>query len=205
MYGLLVVFVFQKKILQGAVNSLNSDICKYLKLKECAKPFLLCKGAESMNSIRRTCLFPLLIGVALLSIAADEPPLKADRNSKSAKRLNQAEVEWTEAAKTQDRGKLAKLCSEEFLFTDDEGKVSSKTDYLETMSLHFKIVSYKLSELKTAIYRDTGIVNGRINLVYTSDGVSGEGDFRFTDTFVQRGEQWAAVASQSARILVEKP
>ena len=30
MYGLLVVFVFQKKILQGGVNPLYSDICKYL-------------------------------------------------------------------------------------------------------------------------------------------------------------------------------
>ena len=30
MYGLLVVFDFQKKILQGAVNPLYSHICKYL-------------------------------------------------------------------------------------------------------------------------------------------------------------------------------
>ena len=153
----------------------------------------------------RRCMFPFLIGIALFSIAADEPPLKADRNIKAEKRLNQAEAEWTEVAKSQDREKLSKLCSEEFLFTDDEGKVSSKKDYLDSMSLHFKIVSYKLSELKTVIYHDTGIVNGRINIIFTFNGVSGEGDYRFTDTFVQRGEQWTAIASQSTRILIDKP
>lgn len=137
--------------------------------------------------------------------AAQSPTLKADHRTELEQQLMKTERDWTEALKNRDKKALSRICSDDLLVTDEEGKVSTKQKYLDDSLLHTRIASYTLSDLIARTYGDTGIVSGRWKAEFTVDGTAVSGIYQFTDTFVRREGHWWAVASHASHVPADAP
>ncbi len=140
-----------------------------------------------------------LLCAALTANAGEPVTLKADKPSAAETQLEKVERDWNENLKDHKSAEISALCSEDFLFTDDEGKVQDKKRYLHDIET-LKVISYTMSDLKIKVYGDTAIVNGKWKGKITDNGDEVEVSTRFTDTFVRREGEWRAIASQNAQI-----
>lgn len=114
--------------------------------------------------------------------------------------LMSLEQRWSEAYKGRDQQALNRILANDFIFTDDDGQVYNKSQYIEAVTKMIKVESYKIDDLTTRTYGDTGVAAGRWTGRLTVDGKDASGSFRFTDTFVKRQGRWQAIASQDTRI-----
>lgn len=100
--------------------------------------------------------------------------------------LKLVETQWMEAFKNRDKAALGGILADDFIFTDDEGQVHDKTEYIKAATELIMVESYKLDDLATRIVGATGVVTGRWTGKMTIGGKDASGEFRFTDTFVKR-------------------
>jgi ketosteroid isomerase-like protein len=107
---------------------------------------------------------------------------------------------WTEAIKNRDREVLDQLLADDFIFTDDEGNVYDKAEYISAVMELIRVTSYTVDQTTVREYGDISIVAGRWTGTQTIEGKDASGAFRFTDTFVRRPGGWQGVASQDTRI-----
>jgi ketosteroid isomerase-like protein len=140
-----------------------------------------------------------MIGIASV-VLGQTTSLKADRGSTKEQELMQREHAWTEAFKNRDPAVLNSMLADDFIFTDDEGHVYSKAQYIAAVTQAIKVDSYGIADHTVRVYGDTGIVAGRWTGKMTIDGKDASGAFRYTDTFVKRQGRWQVVASQDTRI-----
>jgi peptidylprolyl isomerase len=91
------------------------------------------------------------------------------------------------------------------MFTDDQGGLFNKTQYIEAVTQAIRIESYSLEDTTIRTFGDTGVVTGRWSGRVTVGGKDASGAFRYTDTFVRRLGRWRAVASQDTRIGQQPP
>ena len=118
----------------------------------------------------------------------------------AASELTVQERIWTEAIKNRDRQALDRLLADDFVFTDDEGNVYDKEQYISAIVDLIHVDSYTVDQTTVHVYGDTGIVAGRWTGKQTIEGKDASGAFRFTDTFVRRPGGWQGVASHDTRI-----
>ncbi len=114
--------------------------------------------------------------------------------------LSSQERAWTKAFKNRDRNALNTILADEFIFTDDEGHVYDKAQYVAAVMDVIRVDSYAVDDTRVESFGDTGVVTGRWTGKMSIDGKDASGSFRFTDTFVKRNGQWQVVASQDTRI-----
>jgi ketosteroid isomerase-like protein len=152
----------------------------------------------------------MMILLVLVAASVAVPQTKGKRtgrnrqNKPSVANIEQAlrdlELQWNEAFKNRDRDALRRILDDQFIFTDDDGQVSNKTQYIDSVMQAIKVESYKLDDLTVRVYGDTCVVAGRWTGKFTVDGKNASGEFRYTDTFVRRLGGWRVVASQDTRI-----
>lgn len=118
--------------------------------------------------------------------------------------LRDAERQWMEAFKNRDQNTLNRILDEGFSFTDDQGQIFSKTQYIEAAARAINVESYTADDMTIRVFGDTAVVTGRWTGKVTIDGKDASGAFRYTDTFVRRVGRWRAVASQNTRIAPEQ-
>ena len=114
--------------------------------------------------------------------------------------LKDLELQWNEVYKNRDKAGLERILDDQFIFTGDDGQVSNKMQYVDSVMRTIKVQSYKLDDFTVHVYGDTAVVAGRWTGKYTVDGKDASGEFRYTDTFVRRLGSWRVVASQDTRI-----
>ena len=146
------------------------------------------------------CMLVLTLLAATFARAADEPILKSDHKEAIEQALVKVERNWYEATKNRDKAALSALCSEDFQYTDEDGKPTDRTHYIGEIMTNVKISAYTMSAVSARSYGDTGIVQGRWDGTVEVDGHNAELKLQFTDTFVRRDNRWWAVASQATRI-----
>lgn len=118
--------------------------------------------------------------------------------------LKDLEHQWNEALKNHDKATLARILDDQFVLTDDEGRVISKAQYIDDLD-HIKVESYSAQDTTVRILGDTGVVTGRWTGRVAIDGKAGDREVRYTDTFAKRLGRWRAVASQETRIPASGP
>jgi ketosteroid isomerase-like protein len=172
--------------------------------------------------MKRSFLITLLVNVLLIIVAASpafaSPAFassafgqargkKPSRTGASAPGVSSAdqslkalEQEWTEAFKNRDQKTLNRVLANDFIFTDDEGRVYNKSEYIEAVMKVIKVDSYKIDDLTTRVSGGTGVVAGRWTGKFSIAGKDSSGAFRFTDTFVKRQGRWQVIAAQDTRI-----
>ena len=156
--------------------------------------------------MKRHIVILITLTLTLSSLAAGQArgrkPVR--RPAASAANADQAlkdlERQWAEGLKNRDKETLNRILADDFIFTDDEGRVHNKAQYVEAITKMPKVDSYTLDELTTRVYGDVGVVAGRWTGKVTSGGKDAGGAFRFTDTCVKRQGRWLAIASQDTRI-----
>ena len=156
--------------------------------------------------IRISALFLMLL-VVMPSPA--EPQTRGKRTPKSRQAqsgasaesaLNDLRHQWFEAIKNRDKQTLNQILDEGFAFTDDEGNVYSRSQYIDAVMNAIKVESYSLDDVATRVVGDTGVVTTRCTGKLTVEGQDAGGVSRYTDTFVRRLGKWRAIASQNTRI-----
>ena len=115
--------------------------------------------------------------------------------------LSKLEQEWAEAVVHHDAAAIARIEADDFIGTDPDGMVTSKTEDIEAArSQAFDITSFKLAGIKVSLYGTAAVLTGQTTFAGTAGGHDIGGKYRWTDVFVQRDGKWQVVASQATSI-----
>jgi len=144
----------------------------------------------------------VILSLVLLgaSLAVGQPTSsETGQKSKEEQEVLQREQEWNEAYKNRDEEALKRILADEFIFTDDEGQVYNKAQYIDAATQVIKVEAYSLDDIAIRVYDNTGILTVRGTYKMTINGKEAGGVFRSTDIFLKRQGSWQAVASQDTR------
>src|SRR3981189_2827084 len=108
---------------------------------------------------------------------------------------------WNQMQLNHDAEAMGKLLDDDFVFTDYDGTVMSKTQFLESIVDKSSQLSVEASDnMKLHRHGDTVVVIGATHEKGTFKGKPYQHYGRFTDTWIKRDTQWLCVASQLALI-----
>ncbi len=113
--------------------------------------------------------------------------------------IMQVENSWGEAYKNQDKAKLEKLLTSDFVFVDEDGKLMKKAEYIDSVT-KIKVRSFQNFEHEVRFYGSVAVAVIRSVWNYTVDGKEVTAEFRSTDVFQKRGGAWQVVSSQDTRV-----
>jgi ketosteroid isomerase-like protein len=128
---------------------------------------------------------------------------RKDSTAAVKKHIIQLEEEWAAAERKADKGSLNKILADGYRFTDLNGKVGTKTEFLSNLQASIPGVSTgperkTASDYEVSVYGDTAVVTH--NAVFQAK--SGDKDLtveaRGIDVWVKRGGNWQVVAHQWA-------
>lgn len=114
--------------------------------------------------------------------------------------LKAAEHQWMEAFKNRDEEALNRILDDQFIFTNEEGQVFNKTQYIDATTRVIKVESYSMDDMTVRVFGDAGVVAGRWTGKLTIDGKYASGSVRYTATFVKRLGRWRVVATQDTNM-----
>jgi ketosteroid isomerase-like protein len=145
------------------------------------------KGARAMPAWRRW-----LFGAALVSFLLGQ----ACAQTKDIAAILVKENEWNETFKTSDHAAMRALLAEDYLITEEDGKIYDKEGYIALVSdetLHVEVSEF--AELKVRVYGRTAIVTGLYHAKGVQKGAGFELRDRFTDIWQKNGKAWSLVGS----------
>jgi ketosteroid isomerase-like protein len=117
------------------------------------------------------------------------------------KDLMKVEHEMMQAVVNRDVAALNEFYADEFLSTDSEGMVWTKSQDIAIDSEGAsRVTSFTLEDLRVQVYGDVAVVTGRIVTKGTLAGEASAGHSRFTDVFVKRDGRWRCVANHTTAI-----
>ncbi|HME38960.1 MAG TPA: nuclear transport factor 2 family protein [Steroidobacteraceae bacterium] len=136
-----------------------------------------------------------LLAFALPASIATAAELAASGDPTGA--LVALEQKWIEALQRADTQTLSKLWAQDYVDTDETGHRSSKSEVFQVLkSGALKLRKLQLADMKVYVYGDAAIVTGAGLQDGDFEGQRVAAKVVFTDTFVRRGNDWIAVASQ---------
>jgi hypothetical protein len=138
------------------------------------------------------CGVAVLLAASLLAAAQDETDMAARRS-----RVMAFEAAWGLAEKTKDAKALDALLDNSLTYTDYDGSLKTKSDFLAGVKAAAHTPEEETAESMSAqIYGDTAVVVG----VYRVKGIDKGKPYlrrgRFTDTWINHKGNWVCVASQ---------
>jgi len=160
------------------------------------------KGTINVRRILALVLFVTCITPPALAQARGRRPAGKSARAVAAtgeQSLIDTERRWAEALKSRDRQAISRMLADNFIYTDENGKVYDKAQYLGSIA-QMRIETYKLDELVARTSGAAGVVCGVWTGKATAAGKDAGGTFRFTDTFVQRAGRWVMLASHGTRV-----
>jgi ketosteroid isomerase-like protein len=126
--------------------------------------------------------------------------LRADDNRAAERELRRLEGVFSDAFNRRDARTLDRLLAEDFLYTNEQGAVSNKAQYIDFVVNHIQVVSGGIGDLVVRVYGDAAVVVARFDGVSIIDGQQLNDSFRFTDVWVRRSGRWYVIASQNSPI-----
>jgi ketosteroid isomerase-like protein len=130
-------------------------------------------------------LFALGKGLAIAATAEEE--------------VDQAEEARYAAMIARDRGALAQILADEFIYHQPTGRVQNKPGYIEQVTAgEVKILQARRYDYQTHVYGDTATVQGSTRVDLEMKGEPKVFDLAFLNVWVKRDGRWQIVARQSA-------
>ena len=106
------------------------------------------------------------------------------------------EVLWNQAELKRDAKGLDQILADRFIYTDIDGSLERKPEFLESVrNPTDRITSIGSESMSAEVYEDTVIVYGIYIEKGTSNGKTYLHRGRFTDTWIKQGPAWKCVAS----------
>jgi ketosteroid isomerase-like protein len=118
------------------------------------------------------------------------------------KQLTKLENDWVQAMISKDYGVLERVMSDDYTDSGDpDGSVGTKAQFIAAVKSGEVVVkSYKYSDLKVRVYGNAAVVTGLQTFDMTNKGKDAGGTFRFTDTWVKKGDSWQCVVEHSSKV-----
>ena len=106
---------------------------------------------------------------------------------------------WNQAQMNHDATAMSSMLHPDFVFTDYDGTVMAKPQFLASIRDTSNTLSMEVSDdMKLHRFGDTVVVTGATHEKGKQKGKSYEHYGRFTDTWIRQNNQWLCVASQLA-------
>lgn len=104
---------------------------------------------------------------------------------------------WNQAQLKHDATAMGIMLHPDFVFTDYDGTVMSKAQFLASIRDPSNTLSLEVSsDMKLHRFGDTVVVTGETHEKGKQRGKTYEHHGRFTDTWIRHGNEWICVASQ---------
>ena len=138
----------------------------------------------------------LMVALAFLPIAQEISRAQGDET-----KIIALENLWNQMQINHDADAMGKMLDNDFVLTDYDGSVMSKTQFLATIRDKSTQVTVEVSEnMKLYRHSDTVIVIGATREKGTEKGKPFSHVGRFTDTWIKKDGQWLCIASQLSLI-----
>jgi ketosteroid isomerase-like protein len=155
-------------------------------MKVCVKSLVQCASAG--------CVF---LVATCLAVAAQHGTVTVDQSA----RVLSLENAWNQAEVTHDAQALSTLLAETFDFTDDDGRLMNKSQWLAHIrygvDLYYQLSS---SGMSVHLYGNVAVATGMYQYKITEKGKGVMRSGRFTDVWIQQNAKWKCVASQATLI-----
>jgi len=119
-------------------------------------------------------------------------------NSAIEQELLEAETEWADIVKRQDKLAADRIVADEFRLTGPElqristGRAATKEMWLETLGL-LEVKSFDLSDTQITVNGSAAVVFIRANMEWSIQGRTLPSRYRLTDLWVKRDGRWQIV------------
>jgi len=143
----------------------------------------------------------LLFAVTALTVLACVSGFAQNNSSDEGGRVLGLETAWNHAIESKDTKALDMLLGNTFVAVENDGSVSSKSEFLASI----KDPSYQPSQavneqMNVQVYGNAAVVVGIFRIKGTEKGKPYVHRERFTDTWIKQGQGWQCVASQATLI-----
>jgi hypothetical protein len=111
--------------------------------------------------------------------------------------------EYGEMIKNQDAAAVERILADEYIYTNEKGKVQNKTENLASYKTNpYKFETFEISDQKVRVIGNNAAVEtGTVRYKGTNkDNKPSDGSERYTTTWVWRGGRWQAVADHVSKI-----
>jgi ketosteroid isomerase-like protein len=152
-------------------------------------PIQVLNFAEGADAMRRA--LPLLLVLSCLAIAQSISRAQGDET-----KIIALENLWNHMQLNHDADAMGKLLDDDFVFTDYDGTIMSKPQFLDSIRDKSYQLSVEASDLmKLHRHGDTVVVIGATHEKGTFKGKPYQHQGRFTDTWMKKNGQWLCIAS----------
>jgi ketosteroid isomerase-like protein len=108
---------------------------------------------------------------------------------------------WNQVQINHDADAMGKLLDDDFVFTDYDGTVMSKSQFLPSIrDKSYQLAVEASEDMNLHRHGDTVIVTGATHEKGTFKGKPYQHQGRFTDTWMKKNGQWLCIASQLSLI-----
>jgi ketosteroid isomerase-like protein len=129
---------------------------------------------------------------SVILLAQQPSPSEGDES-----RIVALENIWNQAQLNHDATAMGSMLHPDFVFTDYDGTVMSKPQFLASIRDSSNTLSVEVSDdMKLHRFGDTVVVTGATHEKGKQKGKTYEHYGRFTDTWMRRNNEWICVASQ---------
>jgi ketosteroid isomerase-like protein len=138
----------------------------------------------------------LLLALSSLPLAQNSSKVEGDET-----KIIALENLWNQIQLNHDADAMGKMLDDDFVFTDYDGTVMSKGQFLESIRDKSYQLTVEASEnMKLHRHGDTVVVTGATHEKGTFKGRPYQHQGRFTDTWMKKNGQWLCIASQLSLI-----
>lgn len=138
----------------------------------------------------------LLLALSSLPLAQNSSKVEGDET-----KIIALENLWNQIQLNHDADAMGKMLDDDFVFTDYDGTVMSKGQFLESIRDKSYQLTVEASEnMKLHRHGDTVVVTGATHEKGTFRGRPYQHQGRFTDTWMKKNGQWLCIASQLSLI-----
>jgi len=138
----------------------------------------------------------LLFAASLFVAAQDQPDSAANRS-----KIIAFENAWNQAEERKDAKALVGLMDNSLVYTDDDGVLKTKADFLASGKAAGHRPEQQVTEsMKAHVYGDAAVVTGVYRVKRVDQGKPYQRRGRFTDTWIHQNGTRVSVATQYTRI-----
>jgi len=150
----------------------------------------------------RTLICAILLTLAFSSLVGGQEIAKSTGAQAGVEQqLKQMEDDWQKATRTKDVASLKRIIADDWVATDDKGKMLNREQYISQTTSNTDVVqSNENTDMQVRVYGNTAVVTGGLTEKGTRNGTAYVDTYRWTDVFVKSGGHWQAVVSQWAKV-----
>ncbi len=144
----------------------------------------------------------MISGIGLLFAASWFVAAQDQRDSAANRsKIIAFENAWNQAEERKDAKALDALMDNSLVYTDYDGVLKTKADFLASMKAAGHRPEHQVTEsMNEHVYGDAAVVTGVCRVKGVDQGKPCQRRDRFTDTWIHQNGTWACVATQYTRI-----